>query len=75
MKISTLIERLNEVMEREGDLEVTCTHSTIPDGHDRHLKEASHQAFADAIETTVENLVTTNTMPDVFGPKHVRVCL
>lgn len=50
MKISKLIDRLNWVKERHGDIEVTCTGATLPDGH-------GHSATPDVFETTVESLV------------------
>ena len=44
MKISELIEKLEDVKKQHGDMQVTCTHSLI---------EAKPE---DIFETTVENL-------------------
>ena len=49
MKVLKLIEKLYEVLDSEGDIEVTCTGSTeaeTPSGLDRS-----------PFETTVENLI------------------
>lgn len=47
MKISELRKELAKAMKEHGDIEVTCTHSTLPEGYN---------GLADAFETTVENL-------------------
>lgn len=49
MKIRQLIEQLQDLCKREGNLEVTCTGSTLEDGHGGPVP--------DVFETTVENLV------------------
>ncbi len=49
MKISQLIAQLEATLEREGNLEVTCTGSTLEDNHGG--------AIPDVYETTVETLV------------------
>lgn len=61
MKILDLVEELLKVHAREGNLEVTCTASTLPD---------SQKPLSDAFESTVENLHVTNS--NNFG-KHVRI--
>lgn len=47
MKIDRLIEELKRIKKEKGNIEVTCTHSTLPEGYN---------APADSFETTVENL-------------------
>lgn len=49
MKISKLIEQLQQLKKREGDIEVTCTGSMLEDGHGGPIP--------DVYETTVENLI------------------
>ena len=48
MIISRLNERLEQVKEREGDIEVTCTHSTV--------REKPEDPFSRTFEATVENV-------------------
>lgn len=62
MKISKMIEELQRLQERHGDLEVTCTAAYKPDENDK--------AFPDVFESTAETLHVTNS--NNFG-KHVRV--
>jgi hypothetical protein len=45
MKISKMIEELNRLKKEHGDIECTCTHSTIPDDGDK------------VFEATVEHLI------------------
>ena len=66
MKISRLIQELSAVQEQEGDIEVTCTGSNLPDGFG--------EVVQDVFETTVENLIVRRE-PGVFGDKHVRLYL
>jgi hypothetical protein len=47
VKISELINQLHEIWNREGNIEVTCTGSTLLDGEG---------PMPDVFETTVENL-------------------
>ncbi|MDO8668938.1 MAG: hypothetical protein Q7K65_01455 [Candidatus Buchananbacteria bacterium] len=54
MKISALVEKLLQVQEQEGDIEVTCTGSTWPD---------DPEPLPDIFETTVENLVVADRQP------------
>lgn len=49
MKISSLVAELLKIMEREGDINVTCTGSSLDDNHGGPVP--------DVFETTVENLV------------------
>ena len=49
MKISELVEQLKDIKQREGDIEVSCTGSTLPDDHGGPIP--------DVFETTVENLI------------------
>lgn len=51
MKISELIRQLDAIKQTEGDIEVTCTGSTLPDGHGKL------GTMPDVFETTVENLI------------------
>jgi hypothetical protein len=74
MKIARLIRELEEMHNKHGDLEVTCTHSMIPDDHDRHLNKVV-PALADAFETTVETLQIETSKPHIFGEKHIRLYL
>lgn len=61
MKIDNLIEELNKIKEKHGNLEVTCTGSLLEDG----------TCGLDPIyETTVENLIVSTNK--VFGTR-VRV--
>lgn len=48
MKISRLIEELTRVADTQGDIEVTCTGSTLEDGHGGPIP--------DVFETTVGTL-------------------
>lgn len=50
MKISELMQELQEIIHEEGDIEVTCTGTLEQDSED------SYGPF----ETTVENLVVGN---------------
>lgn len=50
MKISELIDQLERTREREGDIEVTCTGSTLPD-------DSRPTGLSDVFETTVETIV------------------
>jgi hypothetical protein len=47
MIISDLIEQLEKIKKEEGDIQVTCTHSLLPEGQD-------------IFETTVENLIMSD---------------
>jgi hypothetical protein len=47
MKISQLIEELKKRKKEYGDIQVTCTHSLLPEGED-------------VFETTVETFRITN---------------
>ncbi len=71
MKISELIEQLQAVKKREGNIEVTCTGSFLPD---------QFCPLPDVFETTVENL-TVGTWKrgagkdaEIIG-RRVRLCL
>lgn len=55
MKISELIVRLQLLQRQNGDIEVTCTGSTLEDGHGG--------AIPDVYETTVENLIVRSEGP------------
>ena len=48
MNISKLIDQLEEVRSEFGDIEVTCTGSTLPDGHGWPIP--------DVFESTVERV-------------------
>ena len=50
MKISTLIEELRKTLEREGDIEVTCTATSLEG-------DIETTALPDVWESTVEHLV------------------
>lgn len=49
MKISMVIAELLRIKDVEGDIETTCTGSTLEDNHGG--------AIPDVFETTVENLI------------------
>jgi len=49
MLLSKLIIKLQETFDREGEMETTCTGSTLPDGHGGPIP--------DVFESTVETLV------------------
>ena len=56
MKISQLISELEKVKSCQGDIEVTCTGSSLPDNHGGPIP--------DVFETTVEGLkVTRDSSP------------
>jgi len=65
MKISALIEELSKTLEKEGDIEVTCTAA----GQDC----ADTIALPDVWESTVEHLVIREG--GAFGAKRVRLYL
>ena len=67
MKISDLIAELQEVMGREGDIQVTCTGTTLPDGH------GQLPALPEVFETTVETLLVRSG--GQFGARRVRLYL
>ncbi len=52
MRISDVVEELLRVKDTEGDIEVTCTGSTLPDGHGGPIP--------DVFETTVENFIVSD---------------
>jgi hypothetical protein len=62
-----MIEKLQYLLEEEGDLELTCTGSFISDGHPHDIK-------TEVFETTLENLVVLQPN-DIFKEKRVRVYL
>jgi len=49
MIISQLIKELQQMKQLYGDVQVTCTASTLPDGHGGPV--------SDVYESTVENLI------------------
>jgi len=63
MRISKVIERLSDILEREGDIETTCTASTLEDDHGGPIP--------DVFESTVENFVVGENPK--FGGKKVRI--
>lgn len=68
MKISKLLKELREIKKSHGDIEVTCTGSTLPD------EDCNKTCgFPAVYETTVETLIVTETHPR-FG-KAVRLWL
>lgn len=64
MKISELVDQLQQVLERYGDIEVTCTGSDLEEGP---------PLTSSTFETTVENLVVTDG--GIFGGTRVRLWL
>jgi len=66
MKITELIDELRKTLEKEGDIEVTCT-ATALEG------EIESAALPDVWESTVENLVVRDG--GTFGCKRVRLYL
>jgi len=71
MKISDLIEELQKIQEKEGDIEVTCTHSLMGDPP-KDKSEAWAHLNGYPYETTVETLIVSTD--EVFGT-HVRLWL
>lgn len=67
MKISRLIEELEDTMKREGDIQVTCTHST-------DAEQPTPQLNGGPYETTVENLVIQKPTKE-WDAKRVRLYL
>lgn len=66
MKITKLISELQDVLKREGDIEVTCTGCLQPD--------SVHGLDGTPFETTVENLMVMKPN-ETFKEKRVRVYL
>ena len=66
MKIDKFIEELQRIRKIEGNIEVTCTGSTLHDSPPRTLP-------GDVFETTAENLIVNHNHP-VHG-KAVRIWL
>lgn len=66
MKIKALIKQLKQIEKKEGDIEVTCTHS--------YLEEGASKNFPNHFETTVENLIV-NKPDDKINWKRVRLWL
>ena len=66
MDILKVIEKLEDLYEREGHMEVTCMHSTLPEGKDK--------VFPNHFETTVENFVV-NEPDETVDFKRVRLWL
>jgi hypothetical protein len=62
MKISKMIEELQRLQKRHGDLEVTVTAAMKPDENDK--------VFPDVFESTAETLKVVSS--NGFGP-HVRI--
>jgi len=67
MDILDVIDKLQELYEREGHMEVTCMHSTLPEGEGKGV-------LANHFETTVENFVV-NEPDDNIKFKRVRLWL
>lgn len=69
MLLSEVIERLTKILEKEGDMQTTCTGALIPDsGLDKLLP--------DVYETTVENfiiLTEANSRNAFAGEKRLRI--
>lgn len=57
MIISKLQEELERIRQKEGDIEVTCTGSLLPDGECRECGKG------DVFETTLENLIVNRNHP------------
>jgi hypothetical protein len=76
MIISKLIEELERVKAREGDIEVTCTACTYPDGYDFTEKRlrVPQDGLSDVYETTCDTLIVKQPN-DVFDKKRVRLYL
>ena len=75
MKISQLISELKAKQEIEGDIEVTCTGTTLQDDHCSIIEGSplgTRSVIPDVFETTVENLIV-GSHPNI-GPC-VRICL
>ncbi len=64
MKISELIKDLKYIKAKHGDIEVTCTASTLKDGHGGLVP--------DVYESTVENLIVIDNDTSSIG-KRVRI--
>jgi hypothetical protein len=65
MKISRLIEQLENIKKAQGDIEVTCTGSLLPDGYSASFGDVSEVGPSDIFETTVENIVVRNDSSDL----------
>lgn len=63
MRISKLIEELERTKSKEGDIETTCTWSTLPE---------DKKPLPDVFETTVEHL-QVGEHPNIG--KRVRLCI
>ncbi len=67
MDILDVIENLQNLYEREGHMEVTCMHSTLPE-------DSGDSVFPNHFETTVENF-KVNEPDDKIKFKRVRLWL
>lgn len=68
MKIDDVIEQLQAIREQEGNIDVTCTAATLPDGYSsRDLPN-----LPDVYESTVENFQLL-TEPKGSLKKRVRI--
>ena len=70
MKIDQLIEELRRVSKEHGNIEVTCTGSTLRDGFNagslaiiRATGREPRDLPADVFETTVENIIVNENHP------------
>lgn len=66
MKINQLIEELTSMRKRHGNIQVTCTGTTLPDDKDN---------FPNVFETTVENLVLQEGGENWNGTRRIRLYL
>lgn len=60
MKIDKVIEELKRVKKEHGNIEVTCTGSTLPDDNGNSF---GLPVRGDVFETTVENLIVNTKHP------------
>ena len=67
MRIKQLIVELEELLKKEGNIEVTCTASSLNESLET-------TCLPDVWESTVENLIV-RASDDVFGEKRVRLYL
>lgn len=60
MRINQLIKELREIRKQYGDVEVTCTGTSLNDGLSTSFPAPG---IPDVFETTVENLIVTEDHP------------
>jgi hypothetical protein len=74
MYISKLIKELQGIQKEHGDIQTTCTGSMLQDDYNERLRRCV-KGDSDVFETTADTLLIREDKQEVFGKKHVRICL